>query len=203
VDPERLSVRDNLLNLRWLDRDVTCVYCGYNLRGVPITRNCPECGAGACESLLDELLNEMLGRGATLGELDDARERIAAELAGCPLPAVRLVMDAVREAVASHARRDDVSVAAVVGMVTPREICWAVRLVAQRHAGSVEGARALLGEWGVSDSRDVGRIVRALRRVRLIRLPRAVTGTNEFADLLFFDDAAGGALDARGNSGRE
>ena len=102
------------LNLRFLERDAPCVYCGYNLRGVSITRNCPECGAGACESLIDELLNEILARGATFSDLDDARERIAAELAECPLPAVRLVADAVREAAESHARPDDFSVAAVV-----------------------------------------------------------------------------------------
>ena len=190
------------LNLRFLERDAPCVYCGYNLRGVSITRNCPECGAGACESLLDELLNEMLARGATLSDLDDARERIAAELAGCPLPAVRLVMDAVLEAAESHARPDNFSVAAVVGMVTPREICWSVRVVAERHAGSVQAARELLAGWGVSDSRDVGRIVQALRRVRMVRLPQGVTGADDFADLLFLDDVAGGPLGTRENSGR-
>ena len=189
-------------HLSFLDRDVACAHCGYNLRGVAITRNCPECGAGACESLLDELLNEMLARGATFSDLDDSRERIAAEMAGVPLPAVRLVMDAVREAAESHARPDDFSVAAVVGTVTPREICWAVRLVAQRHAGSVEAARELLAGWGVCDSRDVGRIVRALRRVRMVRLPQAVAGADEFADLLFLDDAAAGSPGTRENSGR-
>ena len=174
-------------HLRWLDRTVGCAQCGYNLRGVSIARNCPECGAGACESLLDELLNEMLARGATLSELDEARERIASEMAGLPLPAVRLVMDAVREAVESHARPDDFSVAAVVGTLTPRQICWTVRIVAQRHAGSAEAARQLLATWGVRDSRDVGRIERALRAVRMVRLPPGGEA-DDFADLLFLDD---------------
>ena len=174
------------LNLRFLERDALCVYCGYNLRGVSVARHCPECGAGACESLLDELLNETLARGATLSELDDLREGIAAEIAGFPLPAVRLVMDAVRESVESHRRPDDLSVAAVVGTLTPREICWAVRVIAQRHAGSLEAARDLLAGWGIRESRHVGRIVRALQSVRMLRLPTP-TEPSEFADLLFLD----------------
>ena len=180
-------MREHLLNLRVLDRNVACAHCAYNLRGVSIACNCPECGSAACASLLDELLNEMLARGATLAELDEARERIAAEIAACPLPAVRLVMDAVREAVESHARPHDLSVAAVVGTVTPREICWTVRIVAQRHAGSVEAARQLLSTWGVRDSRDVGGIARALRAVRMVHLPPG-SEADDFADLLFLDD---------------
>jgi uncharacterized repeat protein (TIGR04138 family) len=180
-------VPEYLLNLRFLDRDVACAHCAYNLRGVAITRNCPECGAGACESLLDELLNEMLSRGASLSDIDDARERIASELAAYPLPAVRIVVDAVREAVESHARPDDFSVAAAVGTLTPRQICWAVRVVAQRHAGSLEATRALLDGWGLRDSRDVGRIVRALQSVRMVHLPPSGEA-DDFTDLLFLND---------------
>src|SRR4030095_11986226 len=104
-----------------LDRDAACVHCGYNLRGVSIARNCPECGAPACESLLDELLHELIARGMGVSQLDDVREHIAAEIAGCPLPAVRLLIDAVNEAARSHGRSDDFSVAAVMDTLTPRE----------------------------------------------------------------------------------
>lgn len=34
-----------------IDRDVACVQCGYNLRGLPVTGLCPECGHGIAESL--------------------------------------------------------------------------------------------------------------------------------------------------------
>ena len=34
-----------------VDRDASCIECGYNLRGLPIDGTCPECGAGIAASL--------------------------------------------------------------------------------------------------------------------------------------------------------
>ena len=55
-----------------------------------------------------------------------------------------------------------------------------------------EAARQLLAGWGVRDSRDIGRIVLALWRVRMVRLPHAAASADAFASLLFFDDVADG-----------
>lgn len=40
----------------WVERDVPCVDCGYNLRGLPARDACPECGAPAERSLHGDLL---------------------------------------------------------------------------------------------------------------------------------------------------
>lgn len=37
-------------------RDVACIRCGYNLRGLPAEGRCPECGSGVLQSLRGDLL---------------------------------------------------------------------------------------------------------------------------------------------------
>lgn len=170
----------------WLDRDVPCVHCGYNLRGMTISRACPECGAPACESLLDELLDDLFDAGLWITQVEDVRDRIAADIATCPIEAARFVSDAAKEVLASRNLSGDVWLAAR-GLLTAREICWAVRSAAVRQQGSISAARKLLAGWGITSSRDVGRVVGGLIQVRRLRLlPHQ--HLRDFEDLLFFTD---------------
>lgn len=41
-----------------LDRDVSCVKCSYNLRGLPSDRNCPECGEPIASSIKGFMLQD-------------------------------------------------------------------------------------------------------------------------------------------------
>lgn len=42
----------------FLDRDVACVRCSYNLRGLPTNRNCPECGEPIANSIKGFMLQD-------------------------------------------------------------------------------------------------------------------------------------------------
>ncbi|NUQ53948.1 MAG: hypothetical protein HUU19_14790 [Phycisphaerales bacterium] len=42
----------------FLDRDVACVRCSYNLRGLPANRNCPECGEPIANSIKGFMLQD-------------------------------------------------------------------------------------------------------------------------------------------------
>lgn len=43
---------------RFLDRDVACVRCSYNLRGLPTDRNCPECSEPIANSIKGFMLQD-------------------------------------------------------------------------------------------------------------------------------------------------
>ncbi|MCC6968647.1 MAG: hypothetical protein IT434_00340 [Phycisphaerales bacterium] len=43
---------------RFLDRDVSCVRCSYNLRGLPASGNCPECGEPIANSIKGFMLQD-------------------------------------------------------------------------------------------------------------------------------------------------
>lgn len=43
---------------RFLDRDVACVRCSYNLRGLPASGNCPECGEPIANSIKGFMLQD-------------------------------------------------------------------------------------------------------------------------------------------------
>ena len=40
-----------------IEREVACRECGYNLRGLPSTGDCPECGHAVCLSITDSMDN--------------------------------------------------------------------------------------------------------------------------------------------------
>lgn len=60
-----------------LDHDLTCVTCGYNLRGLRRDGRCPECGGTIARSI------EEAQRGVTLAELRAARRVCRALLIAC------------------------------------------------------------------------------------------------------------------------
>jgi len=169
-----------------LERDASCLHCGYNLRSIAVAHACPECGNPASDSLVTELLDDSTERGASFVQIESLQIRIASEIARCPAEAVAFVWDAVHQYFAREwTARSDLFVA-TRGTLTARQICAAVRDEAVRAAGSYETAQKLLLDAGIANSADIGRVIDALARARLFRY-RLSPDACDFAGLMLFD----------------
>jgi uncharacterized repeat protein (TIGR04138 family) len=158
-----------------LDRDLHCIGCNYNLRGLPWNGKCPECGKTVRETL--NVIAELAPQ--TYHELQRAATDALAGDAGCSVDAVLFVLDAV-----SLAARTMHSAGA--GHVTARHVCGALRAHARSYFNDEAEAIELLDEWGVRSSEDVGRIVfAAVRAGRLRASPNE--RQSDFAGLFTLD----------------
>lgn len=54
--PDDVASLNNALNTAAVEQDIPCRRCGYNLRGLPLTSRCPECGTMVGVSVRGDLL---------------------------------------------------------------------------------------------------------------------------------------------------
>jgi 2-amino-4-hydroxy-6-hydroxymethyldihydropteridine diphosphokinase len=148
-----------------IPRDVRCVGCGYNLRGLPIRHTCPECGRPTTDSIDPERYESAPGGNPYRDDprLEQAAAALATDIGYAP-QAVLMVHDAMHDAshTAEFAEREglsldtsrDASARDVVNAFAERarECFW---------DDGPAAAEALIG-WGIKDSRDVGRIAFAM-----------------------------------------
>src|SRR5262245_9655685 len=135
-----------------LQSDVPCENCGYNLRGLPADRVCPECG-------------EVIRFSAHMALAENAEElrhffrsRQIAKIA----KAVGYTVDAIMFV------QDGIFFTTQVGHRTAKEVCFDLAAYARQYFNDRDEATELLKEWGVCRSEDVGRIVFGLVRAGML-----------------------------------
>ena len=133
-----------------IDVDLPCTACGYNLRGLPATNRCPECGLPVRETLLTHGGYDGSGRPVIAALYDP----IAAEI-GCSVDALMFTLDCV--ALATRKAWPHGSPKGI--HVTARDVCNAVREHASSYFNDRDEALSLLDEWGIRRSEDVGAMV--------------------------------------------
>jgi uncharacterized repeat protein (TIGR04138 family) len=129
-------------------RDIACVGCLYNLRGLPVRHQCPECGRPIADTLEPARLEP-----ERYAHPHDKAEQFAAEHGFAP-EAVSLVIDAMLDAVADLAEGEH---------ATARQIADAFVEAARARFWDAPAVPAIEG-WGIRRSEDVGRIVFAMVR---------------------------------------
>ena len=136
-----------------LELDVSCMSCGYNLRGLAINGRCPECAKPVIDSVRDA---ERAGESIESHLYRQIMQPVA-EKAGYTVDAVMFVADAMKKvaqrAAATRGPRSHVNA---------REVCDGLRELAMSYFNDADEARELLAEWGIRRSEDVGAIVFAL-----------------------------------------
>lgn len=105
-----------------VNRDVPCVGCSYNLRGLPIHRNCPECG-------------EPISNSATGILLEDAPPGYVTKIRG----GLSLVLNSILAAIIFGL------LAGVMGFAFSGQYTWLMPLL--NIGGFIVGAAMLLGYW--------------------------------------------------------
>ena len=136
----------------FVEKDAHCVHCEYNLRGLPFTGNCPECG----RPVIDTVRLGVTWPRPQTPEARKALEAYAARLAagvkgsGYPEEAFLLVVGAVHFAGMGKPPGTHVSA---------REVCDALREYAPLHLGGIRDALLTMAAWNIRRSEDVGRIV--------------------------------------------
>ena len=138
-----------------LSRDILCIECQYNLRGLEIRNRCPECGGPVLQSVLNQL---------SVGDMDTPDESLrrhfdaAAALADGERRVASMVMmawvwDAAREQGNGHPQAKD--------------ILAALRDVAIHQFG-MPGDTATFRQWGIANGADVASLLEGLACARVI-----------------------------------
>jgi uncharacterized repeat protein (TIGR04138 family) len=143
------------------DRDLPCVECDYNLRGLAPEGRCPECGADVRDSITESV--DVDEAAAKAGSESQARRRkyeaVAASI-GYPVDAVLFVQAALSLALSGSGER--------AAHVTARDVCVALRKYALWYFNDKAEALDLLAEWKIGSSEDVGRIIYGLAAAGLL-----------------------------------
>lgn len=172
-----------------LTRDLPCIQCGYNLRGLETTVNCPECGRPVTRTWTAAKTYTISGFEETADEILLDWIAAGADVAGIPVDGVRFVYDAARIFPAARRtgpmgedkRQRHLSIA---------DICIAVREYAQFYFSDAKEAKECLAEWHVRTSEDVGTIVYAMVDAGLIK-QSAEDSREGYAGLFTFEDLIG------------
>lgn len=136
--------------------DLACVGCEYNLRGLSSAGRCPECGLPVSDTLEVLEPDEIPGLDVVADSLRRERYAAIADATGYSIDAVMFVYDVWRvAALETRPRNHDV----MARQVTAIDICAAFLEHAQNYFNDPAEALELLAEWGLSNSRDVGRII--------------------------------------------
>jgi 2-amino-4-hydroxy-6-hydroxymethyldihydropteridine diphosphokinase len=163
-----------------IDRNVRCVGCGYDLRGLPARHVCPECGRPTSDSLKPEWFKPpqpVESDDPFAGDVRLVRSHVAgiAQKCGCAQQAVLLVLDAAAVAAAADAES---SAGGHPSHVNARSLVESLkRFTLDLFDGNAELAVSKLETWGIKRSEDVGRIV-----IALIGARRLVPSDNDRAD---------------------
>jgi hypothetical protein len=155
-----------------LDRDLPCLTCGYNLRGLPPGSRCPECGLAIAVTLdVDQL------PGGILRAAEDFVYYPVAADAACTVDGAMFVADAVCAAL-------DLARGRTPGSRTLNacDICVAARDHAREYFNDAAEARELLAAWGVGSAPQVLRVADLLVRHRCVRV-RAINAARAHAEL--------------------
>ena len=149
-----------------IDRDVPCLGCSYNLRGLTIVHRCPECDHPALRSYLLAISGgepwRRLPGGRLVLDMGKVRSTLSAAT-GYPANAIRFVATCIVQA--SRVGGDPSDAPPVMCARPLRDM---IRAVAIAHFGAAERARAGLRDLGLERSEDVGCIVAALVEAGLV-----------------------------------
>lgn len=142
---------------------LACHRCGYNLRGLFFDGLCPECGESIARSIEFSTAPfvKLLGN-----DPENMANRLLyqqiAEESETTVDAVLFLLDSVKQMC-----RENPAV-----QLEAAAICAAVGRRARTYFNDPSEARELLQEWGLSTGEDIGRIVQALARHELLRMPQ-------------------------------
>jgi uncharacterized repeat protein (TIGR04138 family) len=140
-----------------IESDLPCEACGYNLRALPLSKRCPECGDPVMKSF------ESAAMKWEANAIDFGAIGTLAEAIGSTIDAVLFVKDAI--GLAMSERRSEADPAESPELDAPG-ICRAVARYADQYFNDHMEALELLREWKIERSEDVGRIVLALFSAR-------------------------------------
>jgi uncharacterized repeat protein (TIGR04138 family) len=177
---------------RTITRDLPCMNCGYNLRALPTTSKCPECGQRVLRTW------DAARRGMLVNHLQAAKDIIhdwyaeCAQASGIPADGLFFVNDAIRFLPVHRRTGPDLSDTDGRHM-TAADVCTAVREYANVYFNNPDEAREALEQWYVRTSEDVGRIIFALVDAKFLKATPDDT-LDSFKGIFTFEDLLGGIL---------
>jgi len=177
--------------IKTLTRELTCIICQYNLRGLSMDINCPECAHPIQGTWRAAQTGCHPDAGAILIANRIVRDWLAAaaNAASLPLDGVKFVTDALEYTKSSRANRDF----SVPGGASAAEICAGVRKHARTYFNSPDEAHNCLSQWRIRSSEDVGAIVFVMVETGLLRLDPG-DRREDFEGLFTFDQLIGDIL---------
>jgi uncharacterized repeat protein (TIGR04138 family) len=177
---------------RTITRNLPCMKCGYNLRAMPTSSNCPECGQRVVRTW------DAARRGMLANHLQTAKDIMrdwyaeCAEASGIPADGLFFVNDAIRF-LPVH-RRTGPDMGDHAGRhLTAADVCAAVREYANVYFNNPNDAREALEQWQLRTSEDVGAIVFALVDAKFLAATPDDT-RDSFKGLFTFEDLLEGIL---------
>ncbi len=177
--------------IRTITRNLPCIVCGYNLRGLSLDKNCPECAHPAEGTWTAAKGGWHPDAGAVLVSNRINRDWITAgaNAAGLSLDGVKFVLDALKGTRVSRARRDPSS----QGGVGAAEVCAYVRKHAKRYFTDPAEARQCLSQWHIRTSEDVGAVIFAMVEAGILRAESG-DSIGDFKGVFTFDQLIGDIL---------
>jgi uncharacterized repeat protein (TIGR04138 family) len=148
--------------------DFPCTECRYNLRGLTLNANCPECGRQVSASYRHALGDDPEACWDVAIEMKRQWVADASSAAGYPPDAGLFLMGAIQMSRTQSHRA--------------HEICKAVREYAVWYFNERNEAMDLLNEWRLQTSEDVGHLFFALAKAGLVPID-ANTSITDFAGL--------------------
>jgi uncharacterized repeat protein (TIGR04138 family) len=187
------QVKEGEMSNLTLTRDLPCICCTYNLRGLALDANCPECGHSVIETW-------EAARAFTHVQFEDVPSQIsldwitaAADAAGIPLDGPRFVLDAITFFPASR-RTGPLTENERTRHLSPSDVCAAVREYARCYFNDALEASECLKAWRVSTSEEVGVIIFAMVEAGLLGMS-STDSPQSFNGLFSFDDFVGGLVE--------
>ena len=180
------------MDTKTITRDLPCIVCGYNLRGISLANNCPECSHPLEGTWIAARSGSHPDAGAVIIANRIIRDWLtaAANAAGLPLDGFKFVRAALKYTKLSGNKRDF----SVPGGANAAEICAGVRKHAQMYFDNPDEARDCLSQWRIRSSEDVGAIVFALVEAGILKASPD-DSLAAFNGLFTFEDLIGGILE--------
>lgn len=170
-----------------LTGDLLCIKCSYNLRGLSLDLNCPECGETIRRTWNAARRGMYPGfRNVAYSILRDWLSELATT-AGMNVNGFLFVMEAI-----SFSFLDPEY--GYGHQITAAEVCTAMREFADIYFNSPQRAGKAFNQWHVRTSEDVGVIVIALVGAGFLKMP-AEDLLDSFNGLFTYDELIGGVLE--------
>jgi uncharacterized repeat protein (TIGR04138 family) len=176
---------------RILTRDLPCIQCGYNLRGLGLNLNCPECGWPVSHTWTATKAKSHVGFEEIADEIILDWITAGADAAAIPVDGVRFVLDAIGFFPSGHRTGplDDKG----ARHLSDLDVCTAVREYARFYFSDPDEARECLAEWHVRTSEDVGAIIAAMVDAGIIA-PSSQDSRQAYQGVFKFEDLIGGIV---------